>query len=102
LGVGRVAIESLALGIPVIPVNSAYWAPVVSRDNYEALKADNFVGRPFYEFEPEPLLAELLCVLGDLDKVCHETQNLSEEVYQDFSLTRMVDLIEEVYQELVD
>lgn len=102
LGVGRVAIESLALGIPVIPVNSAYWAPVVSRDNYEALKADNFVGRPFYEFEPEPLLAELLCVLGDLDKVSHETQNLSEEVYQDFSLTRMVDLIEEVYQELVD
>ncbi|MDB4789219.1 hypothetical protein OAG41_03005, partial [Akkermansiaceae bacterium] len=94
--------ESLALGIPVIPVNSAYWAPVVSRENYKILKADNFVGRLFYEFEPEPLLAEILSVLRELDKVCHETQNLSEEVYQDFSLARMVDLVEKVYQELVD
>ena len=102
LGVGRVAIESLALGIPVIPVNSAYWAPVISRENYKILKADNFVGRPFYEFEPEPLLAELQRVLGELDEIYRETQNLSEEVYQDFSLAKMVDLIEEVYQELVD
>ena len=70
LGVGRVAIESLALGIPVIPVNYAYWAPVISRENYKILKADNFVGRSFYEFEPEPLLAELQCVLGELDEIC--------------------------------
>ena len=53
------------------------------------------MGRPFYEFEPEPLLAELQRVLGELDEICRETQNLSEEVYQDFSLARMVDLIEE-------
>ena len=102
LGVGRVAIESLALGIPVIPVNSAYWAPVISRENYKILKADNFVGRSFYEFEPEPLLAELQRVLGELDEIYCETQNLSEEVYQDFSLARMVNLVEKVYQELAD
>ena len=102
LGVGRVAIESLASGVPVVPVNSAFWAPVVSQENYEILKSDNFVGRPFHEFEPELLLAELLCVLGRLDEVWSATQNLSEEVYQDFSIAKMVARIEKLYQEVVD
>jgi hypothetical protein len=41
-------------------------------------------------------------VLGELDEIYCETQNLSEEVYQDFSLARMVNLVEKVYQELAD
>ena len=102
LGVGRVAIESLASGVPVVSVNSAHWAPVVSQENYEGLKADNFVGRSFHEFEPEFLLAELLRVLGELDEVWSETQNLSEKVYQDFSLATMVDRTEQVYHEVAN
>ncbi|MGB0327913.1 MAG: glycosyltransferase family 4 protein [Akkermansiaceae bacterium] len=101
LGVGRVAIESLALGVPVIPVNSAHQAPLVTRENYERLKADNFVGRPFFAFSPNRLLDHLMKTLDNLPASWDATSDLMTDVHEDFSLARMINATQGVYRELI-
>jgi len=60
MGVGRVAIESLAAGVPVASVNGAFLGDVIGQANYETAAANNFVART----SPPPTVERLTAVLG--------------------------------------
>lgn len=101
LGVGRVAIEALMQGVPLIPVNQRYLGRPLSRQGYSALAATNFVPR----HSPPPDRAALRRALADalehLPGLAREARELRPLVARDHDIDVMAGRIEEVYLALV-
>jgi glycosyltransferase involved in cell wall biosynthesis len=97
LGVGRVAIEALMQGVPLIPVNQRYLGRPLSRQGYGALAATNFVPR----HSPPPDRAALRRALADalerLPGLAREARELQPLVARDHDMDVMAGRIEEVY-----
>jgi len=97
LGVGRVAIEALMQGVPLIPANQRYLGQPLSRQSYSALAATNFVPR----HSPRPDRAGLRRALADalerLASLAREARELQPLVARDYDMDVVAGRIEEVY-----
>jgi glycosyltransferase involved in cell wall biosynthesis len=97
VGVGRVAIETLMQGVPLIPANHRYLGPPVTRRRYRALAETNFVPQHC----PRPDRAALRRALADgleqLASLKQEARALQALVERDFDVAAMAGRIEEVY-----
>ena len=97
LGVGRVAIEALLQGVPLIPANQRYLGQPLSRQWYSALAATNFVP----QHSPRPARAALGRVLADalqrLASLAREARELQPLVARDYDMDVIAGRIEAVY-----
>jgi glycosyltransferase involved in cell wall biosynthesis len=100
VGVGRVAIEALMQGVPLIPANQRYLGEPVTRLSYRALSTTNFVP----QHSPRPDRATLRCALADavehLAGLKREARELQPLVARDFDVDALAGRVEEVYRTL--
>lgn len=99
MGVGRVALEALACGIPVLSVNKKRMGSILSTQNYDSFQANNFVAIQ----QPAPQAATLIQQLTDFldrpDFWQEETKNLQKRVIDTFSCEKMAERIAGIYKE---
>lgn len=101
MGVGRVALEALSCGTPVLCVNKKRMGALLSTRNYRFYKTNNFVAVG----HPAPDAEKLLKLLTDyLNRPAYwqeEASKLQKLVGQDFSCEKTMESILEVYREAV-
>ncbi len=101
LGVGRAAIYSLALGIPVISINQQHMGGFVSEENYRFYQENNFVAKNFLGPDTDLLAGMLREYLADTGRFQKEAAILQNYVRTDFSLETMTIRILEIYDSLI-
>ena len=100
LGVGRVALEALMQGVPVIPVNRRYLGQPVSRRRYSALATTNFVPQHSPPPDRAALRRALADAVGHLDGLAREARDLQPLVARDYDLDVVAGRVEELYRSL--
>lgn len=100
-GVGRVAIETLACGVPVLSVNQKYFGGLVSRENYSFFRLNNFVA---YGKEPPDEKKLLMAVEEYFSNIKHwqdEAVFLQTNIGEDFNIFNITSLITDLYKDLI-
>lgn len=102
LGVGRVAIETLACGVPVLSVNQKYFGGLVSRENYSFLRKNNFVAYGWEAPDEDKLLREVETYFKDIKHWQNEAAFLQKQVDEDFNIIKITSLITDIYKEVIN
>ncbi len=101
LGVGRVALEALGCGIPVISVNECRCGSRVSRDTFMTLQNTNFVDVTAQKPDAKRLIDEITEILVHYPSALADSRYLRKKVSAELSLPAMVQKIEQVYREAI-
>lgn len=101
-GVGRVAMESIAAGVPVLSIKSNRLGPIVTNENFEKLKYGNFV-----DIEaPSPGKEAFIKIIDDFvvrqGFYKQEALDLRKKIIQTFDIRKVVKQTIEVYEELIN
>jgi glycosyltransferase involved in cell wall biosynthesis len=101
LGVGRVALEALACGVPVLSINKKRLGTLISKANYDEYKVNNFVAID----QPAPTADNLYPILKEyfnyIDKWQEEAKIIQDYIKKDFDLPNLTRKIIEVYNEAI-
>jgi glycosyltransferase involved in cell wall biosynthesis len=101
LGVGRVALEALACGVPVLSINKKRLGTLISTSNYSDYKINNFVAID----KPPPTATELYNILNnyftDMNKWQEEAKTIQDYIKKDFDLLSLTQKIVGVYNEAI-
>ncbi|MDX9810939.1 MAG: glycosyltransferase [Bacteroidales bacterium] len=100
LGVGRVALESLVAGVPVLSVNSEFLGDFITRENYSFFKANNFVAAGNDPPDASRLRDLILLYLSNPGGFREEALALRENILSDFGIMKISGQILEVYRQL--
>ncbi|MDI3534638.1 MAG: hypothetical protein PWQ82_1003 [Thermosediminibacterales bacterium] len=99
VGVGRVALEAMAMGKPVVAAGEAGFMGIIDEHNFEKGKKHNFSGRGFARETTENLLAENIKTLLQNEKLCEKLGEFGRNmVKENFSIETMTDKIIQVYR----
>jgi len=98
MGVGRVALEASAVGIPVLSVNSKRMSGMVSFEKYNAIKHANFIDIQADRPTIENIYPEFISFFDNKDRWIEESRKIALEVNNDFGFPKIVTATEEVYQ----
>jgi len=101
LGVGRVALEALGSGIPVLSVNRKRLGTVINTENFPFYKANNFVAVGHNPPDAETLLAQIQLFLTNQLYFQTEANELQSYVDEEFNHLKIASRINELYKELV-
>ncbi len=101
LGVGRVAIESLASGVPVLSVNSEFLGDLITPENYSFFKANNFVAAGNAPPDAKRLGEMVLVYLRNHGDFREKASVVRENVIDDFGIMKISGQIMDVYRQLV-
>jgi len=101
LGVGRVAIESLASGVPVLSVNSEFLGDLITPENYSFFKANNFVAAGNAPPDASRLGEQVLTYLRNHGTFREKASAVREKVIDDFGIMKISVQILDVYRQLV-
>jgi len=101
LGVGRVALEAMMQGVPVIAANHRYLGPIVTPREFAALAATNFVPQRRPSPSRAGLRAAMTEALEDLESRERDAEALQVEVARRFGLGAMVERVESEYSAVV-
>jgi glycosyltransferase involved in cell wall biosynthesis len=99
LGVGRVAVESLAMGLSVITVNCKRMGSVVDLKNYPAYRQNNFVDIKSAPPTLESLQAEINKFFLNRKQYEDESILIREKVIQEFNIKTITFQTLDVYSE---
>ena len=102
LGVGRVAIETLACGVPVLSVNQKYFGGLVSRENYSFISKNNFVAYGKEPPDERKLLTEVEDYFSNINQWQDEAAFLQKKVDEDFNIFKITKSITDLYSELIN
>jgi glycosyltransferase involved in cell wall biosynthesis len=100
LGVGRVAIETLACGVPVLSVNQKYFGGLVSRENYSFFRLNNFVAYGKESPDEEKLISEMENYFSNIKYWQEEAAFLQKKIDEDFNIFKITTAITDIYKEL--
>jgi glycosyltransferase involved in cell wall biosynthesis len=98
LGVGRVALEACAVGIPVLSVNSKRISGLVSLDKYHEIKHFNFIDIQAGAPNTENISSEIIRFFDDQQRWLTQSGKIAVEVNEDFGFQKIVSRTEEVYE----
>ena len=101
LGVGRVAIESLACGVPVLSVNYKCMGELVSMNNYPFFRLNNFVSLGSPPPEEAGLIDALENYFGNISFWQEEAVAIQKEIEKDFDILRIGKEINDLYSEVI-
>jgi glycosyltransferase involved in cell wall biosynthesis len=101
LGVGRVALETLGQGVPLIAVNHKYLSGPVSIDNFQNMCNNNFLVKT----KPAPESKEFIKIIREFMKNynywLNEADKIQREVMDEYNLTKVANQIIRLYQETI-
>jgi glycosyltransferase involved in cell wall biosynthesis len=100
-GVGRVAIETLACGVPVLSVNQKYFGGLVSEENYSFFRKNNFVAYGKESPDTDKLVREVESFFRNIKHWQDEAALLQKKIDEDFNIIKITSSITEVYNELI-
>jgi glycosyltransferase involved in cell wall biosynthesis len=100
IGVGRVALEALAVGVPVLSMNRRRMGSLISRGNYETYRRGNFVAAGNDPPDETSLFNSLDDFFEHRDIWKQETSVLKEYVLRDFSPEKITGEIMKLYHEV--
>ena len=101
LGVGRVAIESLACGVPVLSVNYKCMGELVSVKNYAFFRINNFVSLGSPPPDEASLIDALESYFGNIPFWQEEAVEIQKEIEKDFDILRIGKEITDLYSEVI-
>lgn len=101
MGVGRVALESLSCGVPVLSVNKNRLGAVISSENYAFYKENNFVAVDHNPPNANELYRQLSYFFSNQVYFTKETEKVSRRIDKEFNWTKIVARIESIYRELI-
>lgn len=101
IGVGRVALEALSCGIPVLAVNAFRCGPRISSTNYDILSRNNFVDVAAKKPDADSIIELLTEMFVDYQRIVDDSLSLRERVIADFRLSNIVDKIQQEYREAI-
>ena len=102
LGVGRVAIETLACGVPVLSVNQKYFGGLVSRENYSFFRKNNFVAYGKESPDENKLIREVEDYFSNIQHWQDEAAFLQKQIDEDFNILKITSSIIELYNEVIN
>jgi glycosyltransferase involved in cell wall biosynthesis len=98
IGVGRVAIESLACGTPLLSVNNKHMGSVISPLNYREYTRNNFLDVVAGPPDAEGLINKLEDYLNDPGYWQNQALLLQRNIEADFNRERLLRVIEDIYE----
>jgi glycosyltransferase involved in cell wall biosynthesis len=101
LGVGRVAIETLACGVPVLSVNQKYFGGLVSRENYSFFQKNNFVAYGMESPDENKLSREIQDYFSNIKHWQDEATYLQKQIDKDFNILKIASGISDLYRETI-
>jgi len=101
LGVGRVAMEALMQGVPVLAANHRYLGGMVTRERYRALAALNFVPQRSPQPDRAALATALAGALAGLGRWTAEALALQPQVAEEYGVAAVARRIEAEYEAVV-
>jgi len=101
LGVGRVAIETLACGVPVLSVNQKYFGGLVSSENYSFFRKNNFVAYGRDSPDDNKLISGISNYLTNIKHWQEEAILLRKQIDEDFNIIKITSSIAGIYKELI-
>lgn len=100
LGVGRVAIETLACGVPLLSVNYKCLGELASAENYQFLRMNNFVSLGFNPPDDRRLIEQLEKYFENKIHWQTEAAALQNKIEKDFNIytigTEIIDLYKDI------
>jgi len=101
LGVGRVALEALACGVPVLSVNKKHLGAMISTKNYSWYKENNFLAIANDPPNADSLYDLLHAYFANFSYWQDETELLKKKVDEEFNSLKIAVRIESLYKELI-
>ena len=99
MGVGRVALEALSCSVPVISLNRKFMGQLITRDNYEFYRLNNFVAIDHGKPDPEKLAGMLGDYFHDPVVLHSEAKELRKSVEEHLSIEKIASDIRELYSD---
>lgn len=99
MGVGRVALEALSCSVPVISLNRKFMGEMISRNNFEFYRQNNFVAIGHHEPDPVVLTGILDEYLRDPLFWHNETRELHKIVENNLSIEKVAAEIFRLYSQ---
>jgi len=100
LGVGRVAMEALCGGTPLIAINKRHLGGPVSRENIDYLLENNFLARNQPFPNPDALSRLIDQMLDNYEFWLEESRRLRQIIVANYELNRMTANICQLYEEI--
>jgi glycosyltransferase involved in cell wall biosynthesis len=101
MGVGRVAIEGLVRGVPVLSVNIKRMGSIITCENYDFYKRNNFIHVESDHPQADSLRDAMRDFLANFHTYRLEAQKLKDLVADDFDIRKISAKIELGYKELI-
>jgi glycosyltransferase involved in cell wall biosynthesis len=101
MGVGRVALEAMACGVPVLSINLKRMGTLISTDNYSFYKNNNFVAVGNQAPDEKSLIDLLNSFFTDLKSWQKESIILQRYVNEDFNRLKLTVAIAMLYEEVI-
>lgn len=101
MGVGRVALESLACSTPILSINQKRMGTIVTSDNYAFYKANNFVAVGNSAPDSDSLLHQLQIFFNNLPLYQKEAEIIQKYIDEEFNSIKIAVQIENLYNELI-
>ena len=102
LGVGRVAIESLVHGVPVLSVKHNHLGPIITQANLRRMQFANFVDLDAPPPDKERLLYKLFDFLEHRKSYENEAKFLQGTVCQEYNIIVITKKVARVYEEVIN
>lgn len=102
LGVGRVAIEAIACGTPVLSINQKRLGEVITTHNYPFYKLSNFVNTFGEQPDNESIYRALIDFFENNSEYFKQTIEVQKMVSEDLGIKRLSRNIESLYLEIVE
>ena len=102
LGVGRVAIESLSLGIPVFSIKHGRGGRLITQSNYSKIKYGNFVDLESRPPSASQILTTFEEFLSNRAFYNQEAEMLRKEMAAEFDIQKIAQSTLSIYQEVVE
>ena len=99
MGVGRVALEAIACGIPVLSINQKRMGSIISTENYQVYKNCNFVAVKSAPPDYNRLSMCLRDFFNNPDYWHKESSLLQKMVNEDFNREKITKTISDIYVE---
>lgn len=101
MGVGRVAIESLVYGVPLLSVKYNHLGPIITQSNFKAMQFANFVDLNATAPDGKNMLNKLIDFLANREFYENQTRILQQIVQQEYNMSLVVKRIVGVYREVI-
>ena len=99
-GVGRVAIENLGYGIPVLSIKNERCGKIVTREKFKDYSKSNFVDTRREEVEADAILKELKGFVEKKEFYKNEALKIGVDIRNNYHQSKIVEEVVHIYEEV--